>query len=168
MTAVAAVGDRVYVSGSIELHILDGNADACPVYRASYHLDAAGSGAMVADEHLVFLSAVEGIHVVDTTLADAPRRLALHPAPLPCRESCWLARAGNLLYYVGREDATINGPTWLQVIDVSNPEAPVQVGATTTLRGAAGPSLVMGESLVVMGDSALRVIDLKSATPRSR
>jgi hypothetical protein len=99
--------------------------------------------------------------VVDTTLADAPRRLALHPAPLPCWESCWLARAGNRLYYVGREDATVDGPTWLQVIDVSNPEAPVQVGATTTLRGAAGPSLVMGESLVVLGDSALRVIDLK-------
>jgi len=161
MTTVAAVGDRVYVSSSIELHVLNGNAGVCPAYRATYRLDAAGSGSMVAEEHLVFLSAVDGIHVVDTTLANAPRRLALHPAPLPCRESCWLARAGNRLYYVGREDSTVDGPTWLQVIDVSNPEAPVQIGATTTLRGAAGPSLVVGESLVVIGDSAVRVIDVK-------
>src|SRR5262245_13239288 len=56
---IAATGDRVYVSGSIELHVLEGSAGACPTYRGTYLLDQASSGSMVASEHVVYLAAAD-------------------------------------------------------------------------------------------------------------
>jgi hypothetical protein len=120
---------------------------------------------MAAAGDIVYLSRPDGVHVIDTSVADSPRQLAIYPAPESCSESCYLALADGTLYYQGPVGFDPAGPTWLHVIDVSNPAMPSLIAAAS-LTGVTGRSIaVPGGLLAVMGSSDLYLLGRQSAPP---
>jgi len=157
---LAVVGNRVYLSVSLNLHIIDVSNPAAPALLGTYTLGSVGHVRVVGNR-LYFTENAYGFGILDLTDPIHPVRLGGF-------------YEGTITYYgfsvSGDRVYMIRPGNGIEVLDVSNPNNPIKIGTYTNIpdgnMGTFGIQ-VIGNTLYIAG-AKFEIYDVSSPTAAVR
>ncbi len=164
--AVATGGSLVFAANwngkadTQQLHIIDISDPSTPTLLTSYDTRKGASNYDIAvSGSNVFVAAAGGLRIIDVSKPRTPVLLSTFKG-----RSRWIRGvdlSGSMAYIA---TSMAKGASWLQIVDISDPSAPVQVGSYET-SGVAQDVAVSGTLAYVADRNAgLEVIDVSDPT----
>jgi len=146
---LTVLGNRAYVVGGWDLHVVDVSDPAGPVVLGS--LQVSGAHGIAVDGEIAYVGArSSGLQIVDVSDPSKPVVLDSYTTP---GSAMAVVASGGLAYVA-------DGEAGLVIVDVSNPAEPKKLGAVDTPGSAWDVAVAGGMAYVADDREGLQVVDV--------